>query len=127
MPFVLQSAESSFLPEEAKGIDIAVAHPRARYENNRPSWLSTGGWRKPVPIDQLPEYRAAIPRLRSAGTALLQVFRPSDRPDTVPVDQILIVDPLKPAALMLSDGDYRVRVVDRDNNVLVAFHVRSGL
>jgi hypothetical protein len=126
-PFVLQSGGSFFLPVEAEGVDLAVVHPRAKYENGRPVWLSTGGWRKPVPINQLPAYRAAISKLRSSGTTLLQVFRTTDNPDAVPVDQILITEPLNPATLMLSDGDYRVRVVDRNDNTLVTFRVRAGL
>lgn len=49
-PFVLKSGAEFFLPEAAEGEQITVIHPRARYQNGRPSWLATGGWRKPVPI-----------------------------------------------------------------------------
>jgi hypothetical protein len=120
VPFVLRSGDGFFLPQNAEGVDIAVIHPRARYENGRPTWLSTGGWRKPSLIAQLPAYQAAVSKLQEAGTTLLQVFLISDKPDAVPVDQFLITDPLRPAALMLPDGKYRVRVIDRNGKTLVA-------
>src|SRR5690348_4651832 len=66
-PFVLRSGDGSFLPENAEGIDIAVVHPRTCYVNGRPIWLSTGGWRRPVPIAQLAAYHAAIPALQKGG------------------------------------------------------------
>lgn len=120
-PFVLQSAGGFFVPRDSDGLDIAIIHPRARYENGRPTWLSTGGWRKPRPIAQLPAYQAAIPELRKAGATLLQVFLVIDEPDAVPIDQFLITDPLKPAVLMLPDGKYRLRVIDRNGKALVNF------
>ncbi len=122
-PFVLRSAGGFFLPQNSDGADIAVIHPPAKYRNGRPAWLSTGGWRQPRSIAQLPAYRAAVPELRKAGVTLLQVFLLADKPDAVPVDQFLIADPLKPAVPMLPDGKYRLRIVDRDGKTLVAFNL----
>jgi len=122
-PFVLQSTAGFFLPDAADGVEIAVIHPRARYENGRPTWLATGGWRKPVPIADVPAYGEAVPELRKAGTTLLQVFGITDESDAVPVDQFLITDPLKPAPLMLPEGKYRMRVIDGAGKTLVAFNL----
>jgi len=122
-PFVLRSGDGFFLPENAEGIDIAVVHPRTRYVNGRPTWLSTGGWRRPVPIAQLAAYHAAIPALQKAGTTLLQVFLVTDEPDAVPIDQFLIKDPLSPPAPMLPSGSYRLRIIDRKGKTLAAFHL----
>jgi hypothetical protein len=122
-PFVLHSRDGFFRPGAAEGTDIAVIHPRAVYENGRPAWLSTGGWRKPSPIAQLSAYQAAVPALQKAGTTLLQVFVITDGPDAVPVDQFLITEPLRPAAPMVPDGKYRLRVVDRDGKTLAAFNL----
>ena len=120
-PFALRSGSEFFLPDAADGIDIPVIHPRARYQNGRPAWLATGGWRKPVPIADLPAYKAAAPELRKAGTTLLQAFAITDESDAVPVDQFLIADPMKPVPLMLPQGKYRVRVIDGAGKTLVAF------
>jgi len=122
-PFVLRSKTGFFVPETSEGLDVVVIHPLARYEHGRPAWLSTGGWRKPRLIAQLPAYQAAVPQLRSAGTTLLQVFFATDEPDAVPVDQFLISDPLKPAALMLPDGKFRLVVIDRAGKVITGFNL----
>jgi hypothetical protein len=119
--FALQS-KKGFYPED-DGMDISVMHPHAKYENGRPVWLSTGGWRKAAPIGQLPAYRAAAPEIRKAGTVILQVFGVNDSADAVPIDQFLITDPSKPAAVMAPLGKYRVRVIDREGRVLVGFEI----
>jgi hypothetical protein len=123
-PYALRGSDGFFRPGSAEGIDIAVVHPRARYENGRPTWLATGGWRKPRLIAQLPAYRGALPEFRKAGTTLLQAFLITDGPDAVPVDQFLITDPGKPAALMLPAGRYRVRIVDREGKRVAGFELR---
>ncbi len=79
--------------------------------------------RKPSPIAQLSAYQAAVPALQTAGTTLLQVFLITDGPGTVPVDQFLITEPLRPAVPMVPVGRYRLRVVDRNGKILTAFNL----
>jgi hypothetical protein len=54
---------------------------------------------------------------------ILQVFGVNDSADAVPIDQFLITDPSKPAAVMAPLGKYRVRVIDREGRVLVGFEI----
>ena len=87
----------------SKGADMAVFHPRSRYENGRPDWLRMGGLRSPLP---LPLACASPPG------CLVKARAAAEAADAIPVDQIL-VEAGKPApALMLPDGKFRIRVED---------------
>jgi hypothetical protein len=87
----------------SKGADMAVFHPRSRYENGRPDWLRMGGLRSPL---LLPLTCAPLPR------CLVKAWATGEPMDAIPVDQVL-AEAGKPApALMLPEGRFRVRVED---------------
>jgi hypothetical protein len=111
-PVILRQGDghSFYSPQEA--VDLAVFHPRTRYERGRPSWLSLGGRRQPHAVqgDQRP----------AAGAVYLaQAFYAHEAgPDAAPIDQIAYGDDGPLPTLWLSAGKFRVRIVDESGKTL---------
>ncbi|HEY3571278.1 MAG TPA: hypothetical protein VGP73_25355 [Thermoanaerobaculia bacterium] len=108
-PVVLKSATGAFW-SSSPGIDIAVFHPRSRYENGRPTWLRMGGLRTPLPLGD---------GICSQAPRCLVKARPvQEGTDAVPIDQI-VAEAGKPApALLLPEGEFIVRVEDAQGKLI---------
>lgn len=92
--------------------DLAVLHPRTRYENGRPTWLALGGRRKPhtLKTDVHPPQDASY---------LAQAFDAREQgPEAVPVDQMEYGGEEPVPTLWLPSGKFRIRIVDESGNTL---------
>jgi len=96
--------------------DLLVFHPRTKIENERPLWMKLGGQRTNFPMD--------LNGLKSGKEYLVQAFPVGE--DTffgVPIDQFEVTDPKRPHDLMLPYGDFVIRVLNRDAEVVKEFEI----
>lgn len=97
----------------SKGVDMAIFHPRSRYENGRPHWLRLGGLRSPYPL--LQGICGGAPR------CLVKARPVEEGEDAIPIDQILVETGRPAPALMLPAGKFVVRVEDAARKVILEF------
>lgn len=90
--------------------DAYIFWPRTHVEAGRPDWMVKLLGRTPV---QVPE-----PLLEGRGMRLVQAFREGDAASVVPVDQVVIDGPEDRRALMLPQGVFWLRTIDRDSEEL---------
>jgi hypothetical protein len=117
-PTVFQSANEDFW-KTGTNHDLKVFHPRAQYENNRPTWLRLGGLRKPHRID-FKKLRLTVKRHKFDGQEpiLVQAFAAGESANAVPVDQIILYPNKEIPVLMLPKGSFRIRAMDKTGNIL---------
>ena len=105
-PILLRATADDALWSRAPGaLDAYVFHPRTRLVNGRPSWMSMGGLRRQVAIDEFPA---------SDEPMLLQAVLAGESDDAVPVDLVVWWPGTSPRPFMLRPGEYVVRMIDRD-------------
>jgi hypothetical protein len=101
--------------------DVALFHPRSRYEHGRPHWLRMGGLRSPFP---LPEGVCGLAFLLSEGAssqapACLVKARPArEGADAIPIDQIAVEEGKPVPALMLPEGEHVISVEDAKGKLI---------
>jgi hypothetical protein len=94
-PFVIRRPAGLL---SAPGFDVAVFHPRARYFEGRPDWLSMGGYRQPCRIAITPSPQAHM----------IRAFKASEPPLSIAMDQVLVPTQVDQVTLMLPPGEYRL-------------------
>ncbi len=95
-------------------LDLVVLFPDAGRLAGRPDWLGLGGLRRPVVPEGLPSHD---------GAALLQALVEGEDPEAaVPADQVVVRPDAgngrPPPTLLLRDGAYLLRLLDRDGEVV---------
>jgi hypothetical protein len=122
-PTVFKSADGDFW-KAGTNHDLKVFHPRARYENNRPTWLRLGGLRKPHRID-FKKLRLTVKRNKFDGQEpiLVQAFVAGESADAVPVDQIILYPNKEISVFMLPKGNFRIRAMDKSGKVIGGYKV----
>lgn len=114
-PVVLRDKETqNFFVGAANGLgyDLTVVHPRTRYENGRPTWLSLGGRRTPhtVQTDLYPP---------QGSSYLAQAFLKKEMsPEAIPIDQMDYNADEPLPTLWLPTGKMHIRIVDDNAQVL---------
>lgn len=106
-PVVLRRSDTHDHYTEAEaGYDLVVFHPRTRYPNGRPTWMSLAGRRKA---------HAVQGDVHPAGGAscLAQAFYANERgPEAVPVDQVEYGADEPLPTLWLPSGKFCIRIID---------------
>lgn len=102
--------------------DMKIFHPRAKYENGRPTWLKLEG-RKMAAV----EYKKLnLPIRKQIFTGqnpiLVQAFFAGESEDAVPVDQIIILYPNKKIpVLMLPVSKFRTKAKNKTGQTIAAY------
>jgi hypothetical protein len=100
----------------SSSFDAYIFWPRIKIEDGRPDWLARTLNRKRIPLP---------PQLWDGnGMRLVQAFREGDRASAIPVDQVIIAEPMGRKVLMLPAGRYWLRTIDRDSKVIAEAHLR---
>jgi hypothetical protein len=102
-PVVFRNAAGA-LWSTSKNYDMAVFHPRSRYENGRPDWLRIGGLRAPQPLP------GAI--CGPSQSCLVKAHAAGEKTDAIPLDEIIAESGRPLPALMLPRGKFLIRVDD---------------
>lgn len=102
--------------------DMKIFHPRAKYENGRPTWFNSDGWRKPSAID-FKKLKLPVKQRIFNGQELLlvQAFVAGESADAVPVDQIILYPNKEISVLMLPKGDFRIRAMDETGKIIAQY------
>lgn len=108
-PVVFRNAEGSFW-SRSKAVDVALFHPRSRYENGRPHWLRMSGLRSPHPLP------AGI--CGKAPRCLVKARPVKEGEDAIPIDQILVEAGKPVPSLMLPAGELVIRAEDAAGKVI---------
>jgi hypothetical protein len=111
LPAVLVNVDGKTYNGYAKdsAYDIRLYHPRTRYVNGRPGWLSLNGTRKPFFID-LKKVKLNYPLLAFA------YVEGEDSSKAVPYDIIEITSVNDKKALLLEKGAYKIVLKDQQQH-----------
>lgn len=90
--------------------DLQIVHPYSHYENGRPTWLLLNGKRDYYQLNNDP--------CKGKYPCLAQAFVASEGELAVPIDQIKIDNSYQVPALVLPKGDFLLRFVDKEGNIL---------
>jgi hypothetical protein len=99
-PVVFRDAAGA-LWSTSKNYDMAVFHPRSRYENGRPDWLRMGGLRSPWPLP------GTI--CGSFPSCLVKAYAAGEKTDAIPLDEIIAESGRPAPVLMLPRGKFLIR------------------
>lgn len=88
-----------------KHVDIEVIHPKTIFVNNRPNWLYDGGVNRAVKVKTKSE---------ELDFPIIVEAYPIDENNSVPVDRIELKHKYDNKVLVLSKGEYRIVLRDRD-------------
>ncbi|KIC00182.1 hypothetical protein OA93_00790 [Flavobacterium sp. KMS] len=91
-------------------IDCSIIHPITKYNNGRPNWLTLSGERKTykIPNSIITEY-----------PALVLAYRNNEfEQNGIPADIIEISDKNQIGNLILSKGDYKITIKNRQYNIV---------
>jgi hypothetical protein len=103
-----------FVPSQDSGrFDIAILHPRTEIINGKPDWLINSG-RKLTPIPKSLYEGMGLP-------LLVQARFNNENDNAVPIDQTLIRKSETNYYLCLPIGEFRVRIVNDNNDVISEF------
>ena len=118
-PSIYQAADESFFNQRTLGIDIAIFHPRMKYENGRATFLKMNGLRqaKKINLKKL-KLKANKNLFTGSEPILIQAFYAGESADAVPVDQIILYPNKEIPALILPKGSFRIRAIDRAGKIL---------
>jgi hypothetical protein len=111
-PSIVFQNRRPFNPLGVKGYDVIVVHPPTLYKNNRPSWLSLEGERKPVLIQ--PTERA----LFFVQAFYEKEYNADKLKFHVPADQTYVANSEGYYCLYLKKGKYRIVLRDIGYKVL---------
>ena len=119
---IFQSENGEFWKEE--GHDLKVFHPRAQYEQGRPTWLLMAGLRTSHVIDFMKlNIETQQEKLIGHEPLLVQAFIAGESADAVPVDQIIIYPEKQIPVLLLPSGKIHIRVIDKSAHILGQYTV----
>src|SRR5215213_400971 len=123
-PSVFQTANGKFYVQ-SEGYDMLVFHPRMQYENGRATFLKTMLARRAVKID-LKKLKLKTRGQTFAETepVLIQAFYAQESNDAVPVDQIILYPNKQIPTLMLPQGKFRIRAMDKSGKTLNQYEKR---
>lgn len=113
-PTVFQNRNGKYF--DTIGFNLAVFHPRSRYENGRPTWLKTYG-REAVDIFKTDKKLKKI-ILKSELPLLIQAYFANEPEDAIPVDQIILQDKKQVPFLILPKEIFRLRVTAADGKII---------
>ena len=103
--------------------DMKIFHPRAKYENGRPTWLKLEG-RKMSAVEfkklNLPVKKQIF---TGQNPILVQSFVAGESVDAVPVDQFILYPNKEIPGLMLPKGSFRIRAIDKFGKVIGEYKV----
>ncbi|MEM7203965.1 MAG: DUF6624 domain-containing protein [Planctomycetota bacterium] len=106
-PVLLMNAAGSLWSHAPGALDATLLHPRRRNVAGRPHWMRLGDLRRPVEV--------TVPAtIETDAPLLLQAQRAGEGPAAVPMDQVVLWPDARHATLLLRDGDYVLRLLDRD-------------
>lgn len=91
-------------------IDCSIIHPITKYNNERPNWLTLSGERKTykIPSSKITDY-----------PALIMAYRNDEfEQNGIPADIIEISDKTKTGNLILSKGDYKIIIKNRQYSIV---------
>jgi len=115
---VLRKEKNTFWVDKKGWYDCQVFQPRSKYSNGRPQWLSLGGKRQPVII---PTKNSISPLLIQAFDVVEQEQQQQTQDLAIPIDQIAIWKKQPQACLYLPKGNFFIRFMDQDGNILKKF------
>lgn len=118
-PSAYQAADGSFFNQTTLGIDMAILHPRMKYEMGRPTFLKMNGLRSAQKIN-LKKLKLKTSKNSFGGSepVLIQAFYKHESADAVPVDQFILYPNNEISVLMLPKGDFRIRAMSKDGNII---------
>ena len=124
-PSVFQMPDGSFYKKNTFGYDMAIFHPRMKYEMGRATFLKMNGLRRAKKID-LKKLKLKANKNIFGGSepVLIQAFYKQESADAVPVDQIIIYPNKEISVLMLPKGDFRISAIDKLRNVVGSYNER---
>jgi len=96
--------------------DITLFHPRSRYVNGRPTWLTLGGARRP--------YKLPRAICGTEPRCLVRARAAPESSDAIPVDELEITADQRAPTLMLPRGEFVIDVQDSAGNTLRTLSVR---
>ncbi|HLM62229.1 MAG TPA: hypothetical protein VK308_15600, partial [Pyrinomonadaceae bacterium] len=112
-PSVFQLSDGSFYKKNTFGCDMAIFHPRMRYENGRATFLQMNGLRKAEKINLKKLKLKANKNLFGGNNpVLIQAFYSQESEDAIPIDQIILYPNKEIPVLMLPKGNFRIRAID---------------
>lgn len=88
--------------------DCRIIHPRTKFVNGRPNWLTMNGMRKSLRL-HYPEMDFPV---------LVTAYNTSHGPSATPADVIEINAAAQPSFLVLPAGNYKIVVRDKNYNVV---------
>jgi hypothetical protein len=106
-------SDGSFYKKNTFGCDMAIFHPRMRYENGRATFLQMNGLRKAEKINLKKLKLKANKNLFGGNNpVLIQAFYSQESEDAIPIDQIILYPNKEIPVLMLPKGNFRIRAID---------------
>lgn len=117
-PVVYQAPDNKFYTL-GFGYDMVMFHPRMRYENGRATFLQMNGLRHSEKIDLKKLKLHSDKKLFAENeSVLIQAFYAEESADAVPVDQIILYPKKEVSVLMLPQGKFRIRAMDKAGKVI---------
>jgi hypothetical protein len=103
--------------------DLKIFHPRAKYENNRPTWLKLEGRKKSAVEFKKLNLPVQKQIFTGQNPILVQAFVTGESADAVPVDQFILYPNKEIPVLMLPKGSFRIRATDKFGKVIGEYKV----
>ena len=101
------------------GYNLLVFHPRSSEENGRPTWLKSSSARKAVTINlKRLKLKSDNNRFAESDPVLIQAFHIGESADAIPADQIILYPKQVIPALVLPNGNFRIRALDKMGKIL---------
>ncbi|HEY8559636.1 MAG TPA: hypothetical protein VIL74_04470 [Pyrinomonadaceae bacterium] len=125
-PSVFQAENGKFYVQSA-GYDALVFHPRMKYAGGRATFLRSMLGRKTESID-LKKLNLKAPDKVFAGDepVLIQAFYADENADAVPIDQFILHPNQIVPSLMLPEGKFRVRTMDKKGKILRQYETKEA-
>lgn len=115
-PFTFASAAGE--PRKALGYDLIVYHPRSRYRKGRPTWLLAVDAKRFYAVNMKKlNLQTEKGRLKEIEPVMIQAFKQGESADAVPIDQIILYPNKEIPALVLPEGKFRVRAIDKTGKI----------
>ncbi len=91
--------------------DALIYHPRTKFVKGRPDWLASLPGNHFVAIDQQKIANENYP-------TIVQAFLTSEDANATPLDMVEILSKSEEKALLLKTGNYRIRILDKNRQVI---------
>ena len=117
-PSVFQAQNGKFYNQNM-GYDMLIFHPRVRYAKGRATFLQMNGLRKAEKINSKRlNLKTSKNVFKSGDPVLVQAFFAREITDAVPIDQFIIYPGKEIPVLMLPQGNFRIRVLEKSGKVI---------